>query len=73
MHAFYEIVIFTAAMPDYANWVLDSIDKNNFISFRLFRHHTISIEGGKTHIKDLSRLGRNLDTLLIVDNLAENF
>ena len=37
MSEMYEVVIFTAAMQDYADWVLDSIDKNKRISFRLYR------------------------------------
>ena len=37
MSEIYEVVIFTAAMQDYANWVLDNIDKEKRISFRLYR------------------------------------
>jgi len=33
----YEVVIFTAAMQDYADWVLDSIDKNKYITHRMYR------------------------------------
>ena len=34
---YYELVIFTAAMPDYADWILDNVDRHNNISFRLYR------------------------------------
>ena len=37
MAELYEVVIFTAAMQDYADWVLDSIDKPRYISYRLYR------------------------------------
>ena len=37
MSEMYEVVIFTAAMQDYADWVLDSIDKNKYISYRMYR------------------------------------
>ena len=37
MSEIYEVVIFTAAMQDYANWVLDQIDKEKRISYRLYR------------------------------------
>jgi TFIIF-interacting CTD phosphatase-like protein len=37
MSEMYEVVIFTAAMQDYADWVLDSIDKPKYISYRLYR------------------------------------
>jgi len=34
---YYEIVVFTAAMPDYADWILDNIDRHNKIQHRLYR------------------------------------
>lgn len=37
MSELYEVVIFTAAMQDYADWVLDNIDKPKYISYRLYR------------------------------------
>lgn len=37
MAEIYEIVIFTAAMQDYADWVLNQIDKNKRIKYRLYR------------------------------------
>ncbi len=37
MSQLYEVVIFTAAMQDYADWVLDSIDKNKYITHRMYR------------------------------------
>jgi CTD small phosphatase-like protein 2 len=71
MSELYEIVIFTAAMQDYADWVLDSIDKNKYISYRLYRQHASPT--GMVFIKDLSRIGRKLEKTIIVDNVAENF
>lgn len=37
MSQIYEIVIFTAAMQDYADWVLDQLDPENYIKYRLYR------------------------------------
>jgi CTD small phosphatase-like protein 2 len=37
MAELYEVVIFTAAMEDYANWVLNTIDKKKRIKYRLYR------------------------------------
>ena len=35
---FYEIVIFTAAMPEYADKIVDNLDENGFmIKYRLYR------------------------------------
>lgn len=58
MSKIYEIVIFTAAMQDYADWVLDQLDIGKWITHRLYRQHTRKI--GHVHIKDLSLLGREL-------------
>lgn len=71
MSELYEVGIFTAAMQDYADWVLDTIDPNKYISFRLYRQHATPT--GMVYIKDLSKLGRPLQKTIIVDNVAENF
>eukprot|EP00351_Strombidinopsis_sp_SopsisLIS2011_P003614 CAMPEP_0116870840 /NCGR_PEP_ID=MMETSP0463-20121206/934_1 /TAXON_ID=181622 /ORGANISM="Strombidinopsis sp, Strain SopsisLIS2011" /LENGTH=203 /DNA_ID=CAMNT_0004508151 /DNA_START=279 /DNA_END=890 /DNA_ORIENTATION=+ len=68
---YYEIVIFTAAMPDYADWILKDIDTCNSISHRLYRQHTTPKEDYA--VKDLAMLGRSLERTIIIDNLAENF
>jgi CTD small phosphatase-like protein 2 len=71
MAEIYEIVIFTAAMQDYADWVLNQIDKAKRIKYRLYRQHCS--HNGPVFIKDLSRIGRDLSKTIIVDNVAENF
>ena len=40
MHPLYELVIFTAAVKDYADWILDRLDPNKLISHRLYRCST---------------------------------
>ena len=67
----YELIIFTAAMQDYADWVLDQIDKDKCISHRMYRQHALPY--GPIFVKDLSRIGRDLSRTIIVDNVAENF
>jgi TFIIF-interacting CTD phosphatase-like protein len=37
MSQYFEIVIFTAAVKDYADQILDTIDKKNWITHRLYR------------------------------------
>ena len=72
MSKFFEIIIFTAALKDYADSILDLLDPNKkFIKYRLYRQHT-SING-MTFCKDLSKIGRDLGKTIIVDNLADNF
>jgi len=67
----YEIVIFTAATQDYADWVIDQIDPENLVHHRLYRQH--ALPWGPLFAKDLSGLGRDLDHTLIIDNVQENF
>lgn len=72
MHANgYELIIFTAATQDYADWVIDQIDPDRLIHHRLYRQH--ALPWGPIFVKDLSRLGRDLDRVLIIDNVQENF
>ena len=71
MSRYYEVVIFTAALQDYADWALDQIDTGKWITHRLYRQHTMP--SGTVFLKDLSRLGRDLTKTIIVDNVAENF
>ena len=68
MSEFYELGIFTCSLPEYADIIINHM-KN--ITFRLYRHHTIRIQG--EYLKDLSRIGRDLRTMIIVDNLEHNF
>ena len=68
----YEIVIFTAASQDYADWILDVLDPtHSYIQHRLYRQHTQYDDG--VYVKDLLLLGRDLRRTLIIDNIKENF
>ena len=71
MGKYFEIVIFTAAAEDYADIVLNELDKNNSINFKLYRKHTEQING--IFIKDLSKLGRDISKVIIIDNNKDNF
>jgi len=44
MSKYFEIVIFTAALSDYADWILDLIDAKKIIKHRLYRQHCRSYE-----------------------------
>jgi len=68
---YYEIVIFTAAMKNYADWIIDRLDSQKLISHRLYRCSTKNHNG--VFIKDLSKIGRELSKTIIVDNNADNF
>ena len=63
----FEVVIFTASMQEYANPILDEIDAEKKIKYRLFRDHCIKVEKDK-YIKNLNLLGRDLKNVIIIDN-----
>ena len=68
----YEIVTFTAGTKEYADNILNILDiDNNIIKYRLYRQHTTVL--GCSIYKDLSKLGRDLSRVIIIDNLKENF
>ena len=67
MSKLYEIVIWTAGMKEYADWVINILDKYKCIKYRLYRQHT-QVKND-TYIKDLSKLGRNIAKTIIIDNL----
>ena len=72
MSKIFEIGIFTAAMQEYADNILDRLDPNKtLIKYRLYRNHCSLSGMGFT--KDLSKLGRDLSKVIIIDNLTDNF
>ena len=62
----FELVIFTASISNYANHLLNVIGKMGYVPFRLFREHCTLIN--YTFVKDLTRLGRDLKDIIILDN-----
>eukprot|EP00190_Bangiopsis_sp_CCMP1999_P000528 CAMPEP_0198728788 /NCGR_PEP_ID=MMETSP1475-20131203/11720_1 /TAXON_ID= ORGANISM="Unidentified sp., Strain CCMP1999" /NCGR_SAMPLE_ID=MMETSP1475 /ASSEMBLY_ACC=CAM_ASM_001111 /LENGTH=368 /DNA_ID=CAMNT_0044491255 /DNA_START=86 /DNA_END=1189 /DNA_ORIENTATION=- len=63
--SFYEIVLFTSQLPSYADPVLDKLDPSGYIMHRLYRDATKYIGG--VHIKDLSKLNRDLSRTIVID------
>lgn len=62
----YEIVIYTASMAKYANPLVDKLDIHGVCHWRLFREACTRMSSG--YAKDLSRLGRDLKDVIIIDN-----
>lgn len=64
MSQYYEVVIFTAGVQEYADWVIDQLDPGKrLISHRLYRQHTVNRSKKNPYpliIKDLSKIGRSL-------------
>lgn len=62
----FEIVIFTASLAKYADPLLDELDKDGVVQFRLFRQACVQHYGN--YVKDLTSLGRALESSIIIDN-----
>ena len=68
----YELIVFTAGTQEYADPIIDIIEKNEkYFYKRLYRQHTNLINN--IYIKDLAKLGRDLSKTIIVDNVPQNF
>ncbi|CAG0891800.1 unnamed protein product [Cyprideis torosa] len=71
MGEIYECVLFTASLAKYADPVADFLDKWGVFRARLFRESCVFHRGN--YVKDLSRLGRNLAHICIVDNSPASY
>ncbi|KAA0701937.1 Mitochondrial import inner membrane translocase subunit TIM50 [Triplophysa tibetana] len=67
----YEIVIFTSETGMTAYPLIDSIDPQGFVMYRLFRDATRYMEGH--HVKDVSCLNRDTSKVILVDCKREAF
>ena len=68
----YELIIFTSATNEYADPLLSAIEKDQkYFDYKLYRQHTIIYNN--EIVKDISKIGRPLDKIIIVDNLVQNF
>lgn len=55
MSKYWEIVIFTAGLKEYADTIINDLDTQKVISRRFYRDSCVNIEG--IYIKDLTKLG----------------
>jgi len=71
MNDLFECVLFTASDEQRATPVIDAIDRDKVLRKRLFQDSTVSTicSDGKAHkVKDLRKLGRDLNKVIILDN-----
>lgn len=67
----FEVVVFTASLSIYANPVIDQLDKDKLIRIRLFREACVAY--GKVFVKDMRKMGRSMDNIMIIDNIPTSY
>ena len=72
MKKLYELVLFTGSLPEYCNKIMTCMERNEkYFEYKLYRQHCTKIN--EHYVKDLSKLGRELNSVIIVDNLSSSF
>lgn len=72
MTELFEVVVLTASLDVYADPVLDELDYDGYwVHHRLFRDSCANLNG--SYIKDLSYLGRPLNSVIIIDNSPTSY
>ena len=72
MSQYYELILFTTETEYYAEPIIKAIEqKRHYFDYVFYREHCIMI--GNDYIKDLTRIGRPLDSTIIVDNMPQYF
>ena len=72
MKKIYELILFSYEIQEYVDPIVDLIEKKEkYFEHRLYKQHTKF--NGKYYIKDLSKLGRDIRRILIIDNISQNF
>ncbi|CAD8063437.1 unnamed protein product [Paramecium primaurelia] len=68
---YFELIVFTASISEYANSVIDFLDPQGLVDLRLFRENCTIYKD--ILVKDLSLLKRNLDSVILIDNSVNSF
>ena len=69
---YYELIVFNEGEKKFTDFLIDSLEQNKiYFEHRFYRDHII-IDNNDI-VKDLVRIGRDLDKILIVDNMKQNF
>ena len=69
---YYEIILFSEAERGYIDLLTEAIGENRYLYDCVLCRDYMSIVG-KDFVKDLNKMGRSLDRVIIVDNMPQNF
>ena len=69
---FYELILFTSKTEFYAEPIINAIEqKKKYFDFIFYKENCIIV--GNDYIKDLSRIGRPLDSTIIIDSMPQYY
>lgn len=68
----FDIIIFTASSPGYADPILDYLDTDKVIQHRLYREHCTLVKN-QIFVKDLRIFKRKLENIVLVDNAPYSY
>ena len=71
MSKMYELVFFTASMEKYAQPLVEYLDPKKLWTQLLCRDYWTQLDG--TFVKDLSKLGRDLENVILLDNSPNSY
>ena len=68
---FYEIISYTKLSKEYSDLIIRIIEKNRpLFDYNLYRDHCVLV--GNRFIKDISRIGRDMTKIIMIDDVPEN-
>ena len=68
---YYEIISFSKLSKNYSKIIVDQIEENRkLFDYNLYREHCILV--GKKFEKDISKIGRSMKKIIMVDDMIEN-
>ena len=69
---YYELILFTSQSQLYAEPIINAIEqKKKYFDFIFYRENCVIV--GNDYVKDLARIGRPLDSTIIVDNVPQYY
>ena len=73
MKLLYELIIFSSGTSEYVDPIIKTIEKDEkYFDYILYRDNMYVDEKGDM-IKNLNLIGRNLNSIIIIDDISKNF
>ena len=68
----YELITFSSSPKEYTDEIINEIElRKKYFDYNLYIEHNISY--GNSLVKDISRIGRDIKKMIIIDDCSENF